>query len=139
MSPAEQSLNERSEHQLRPPGQSDLVGRLGRVPRSRVWFAVLAAPLAWSVQVLLGVAVAALACAGMVWPLYLLDALALLVSLWALGVALQLRGLEGQPPGVVERVTHFAGRFGAWMAAVFVLAIVLTGIGNLLIPACRLS
>ena len=116
---------------------SDLIGKLGQVPRPRLWFALLGAPISWLVQLALSLAFTPLACGEVYWPLYLLDAAALMVSLWALGTALQLQRQPNQG-GVTERVSRFVGRFGAWQAAIFVLIILLTSLATFMLPACRL-
>ncbi|GGO26504.1 hypothetical protein [Deinococcus humi] len=117
---------------------SDLIGKLGQVSRPTVWYGLLAAPLVWFMQLNLGLAFTPLACGGNPWPLYLLNAAAVLVSLSSLGVSLRLKNLQGQPGGVVEHVTHFLGRFGAWHAGVFVLLTLMTAVVGFFIPACRL-
>jgi hypothetical protein len=117
---------------------SDLMGKLGRVSRPVVWYGLLAAPLVWFVQLNVGLAVTPLACAGNPWPLYLLNTAAVLVALSSLGVSLRLGALAGQPAGVVEHVTHFLGRFGAWHSAVFILLTLMTAVIGFFFPACRL-
>ncbi len=119
--------------------QSDLLGKLGQVPRWHFWFALLAAPLAWFAQINLGLAFTPLACGGNPWPLYVLNAAVLLIAVAGLLVALRLQGQNEQPQGVAERVTRYLGRFSAWGNAIYVFVVVMTGVVTLLVQACRLS
>ncbi|GMA15444.1 hypothetical protein E5F05_00275 (plasmid) [Deinococcus metallilatus] len=116
--------------------QSDLLSKLGRVARPTVWFGLFAAPVAWVVQIDLGLAFTPIACGGNRIPTYLLNGVVLLIGLAALVVTLRLRTLPGQPQGVVEQVTHYLGRYGAWQNGIFLLVIAMTGIIAFFLPAC---
>lgn len=117
---------------------SDLLGRLGRVPRPLIWFALFASPLVWFVQIDLGLAFSGLVCAGHPAPLVALHLLALLVALAALGVALWLRARPDQPSGLDARLTRYLGRYGGWQNALFALLIGATALIDLFLPACPL-
>lgn len=116
---------------------TDLLGRLGHVPRPLIWFGLFGAPVAWLIQIDLGLAFAALGCrSGDRLPVHLLNVAAVAVTLAGLGVTFRLRGLRDQPEGPSGRVTHFLGRFGLWHNAVFLWMVGMTALSAPFLAAC---
>lgn len=104
----------------------------------RAWFGLLGAPLAWTAQELLGYAFVPLACRGLRWPLFALDAAALLAVLAALLVALGgWRAARGNEDARAQAI-GFLGLGGAAVAAVFTVMVLLTAAPHFLLQACRL-
>ena len=118
---------------------TDLTGKLGRVPRSTIWFGLFGAPLMWFVQINLGLAFSSVACGGSRVPLYTLHALAVLVGLGGLAVTWWLRGAARQQPRELERgVTAYLARFGLVHNGLMLYVISLTAAVSFFLEACRL-
>ncbi|HEX5439121.1 MAG TPA: hypothetical protein VFW98_18355 [Gemmatimonadaceae bacterium] len=116
-----------------------------------LWFGILAAPLAWSLLLVVNYAMAAQSCApeGMVLnhPLFasvrlfegMLSLVALAIAVAGLVTAIRNRVVSSNaevPHDVVWNRVHFMSLFGIVVSALFVNGIVLHGLGVVLIPLC---
>jgi hypothetical protein len=115
-----------------------------------MWFAVLGAPFAWGVEFAVGYWATQTQCgvAGEGWSVHVdlwgavLMGVAFVVALAAGLTSLGLfRGTrqaetEGSPP---DGRVHFLSIVGLTVTALFILIIVMTGIGVVIVPDCRQS
>ena len=112
----------------------------------RVWFGVLAAPLAWVAQHVSGYAVSEAACdpvgrggiaqgtiAGVT------SAGALAVALAGLVVADRVRRATSADAPPPESRRHFLGVVGMAIAPLFMCIIVMSGVGAVVLESCRQS
>lgn len=100
----------------------------------RAWFGLLAPPVAYFVQLLLGYALVPVACSSTRAPLVILSALMFLVTAAAVFTSYQQwrelsRGGEAM---------SFLSLMGALLGVLFLLLVAVTGIGTGLLEACRL-
>jgi hypothetical protein len=112
----------------------------------RAWFGVFAAPAAWVVQFLVGYGVTEAECnaAGIRWsvPVHTLTVVATVVAaLVALAgwgaAALAFRGSRGASSEPPAGRVHFLAAIGLTTSPLFLLVIVWSGVGSLVLEQCH--
>lgn len=113
----------------------------------KVWFAFLGAPLAWSLQLIIGYAILAHACYPNMEPLNFVAAsgarttaafviiATLVIALAALGMARQLIAATAG----ADTVPHYLARAGVLTGTVFSLLIAFNLLALILQPTCRFA
>ena len=114
-------------------------------PRALVWVGVLGAPAAWTVQHITGYALTEVTCDERGWHVHM-DPLTLVVTGIAVAVALAAEAASivtfratrdaSEPPG--QRI-HFLAVIGITIGPLFLALILMSGLGAVLLQACRQS
>jgi hypothetical protein len=122
------------------------LGRMPRLTTALQWYALLGAPLAWAVQLVLGYGLTEAACgpAGSRWGIGmdawegLIFALAALVAAggWGAAAAIHRAVTRGELDAANGRV-EFLSTIGLAVGAIFLALIVSTGTGVLALEECR--
>lgn len=123
------------------------MARLSLRTELRVWYGVVGAPAAWTVQHVLGYGVTEAACgpAGRQWgvPIATWSAVAMGVAVAiALGGLLAafsvFRATESEAPAPEGR-RHFLGVVGMTVSPLFACIILMSGIGSIVLDTCQQS
>lgn len=112
---------------------------------ARVWFGIVAAPAAWTVQHVFGYGLSEVTCdpgAGASASTFNLDAaivsgVAVLIALAGLVAAftvLRANGSETPPP---EGRRHFLGAVGVTISPLFIAIMLMSGIGSIILEKCH--
>lgn len=111
------------------------------IPHRRLWFAFLAGPVSYFVQLLVGLILVPVACRASWVPLFVLDLLALLVTLVAVVTAYRDAQALSENETVLAsnpgKVAHFLSGSALALGLVFGLLIILTSLPTLLVSPCR--
>jgi hypothetical protein len=104
--------------------------------RRGLWFGLLAAPLAWSLQELLGYGLSARAC-GAVTRIGVAEMVVTLAAIVVAGSALLVSRSSSRRLGVEGGSDRFMAAGGTLVSVIFLFGILMNLVGYLLAPACR--